>query len=120
MVITVLLVLVCSGFGAIARFGVDTIVQSRRLHEFPLGTLVVNTSGCLLLGLLAGLEPSHDTMLVIGTATIGSYTTFSTGMLETQRQAEDGERSLAWRNVVISLGLGLAAVALGRAIGRGL
>ena len=36
---TVLLVLVCSGFGAITRFGVDTLVQSRRLGEFPLGTL---------------------------------------------------------------------------------
>jgi fluoride exporter len=118
MVITVLLVLVCSGAGAIARFGVDTIVQSRRLGEFPLGTLVVNTSGCLLLGLLAGLEPSTDTMLVLGTATVGSYTTFSTWILETQRPAEDGERSLAWGNIVISFGLGLAAVALGRAVGR--
>jgi len=39
-------------------------------------------------------------------------------MLETQRPAEDGERSLAWRNVLISFGLGLAAVALGRAVGR--
>jgi CrcB protein len=118
MVITVLLVLVCSGAGAIARFGVDTIVQSRRFGEFPLGTLVVNTSGCLLLGLLAGLEPSSDTMLVLGTASVGSYTTFSTWMLETQRPAEDGEHSLAWGNVLISFGLGLAAVALGRAVGR--
>jgi fluoride exporter len=118
VVITALLVLVCSGAGAIARFGVDAIVQSSRLGEFPLGTLVVNTSGCLLLGLVAGLEPSPDTMLVIGTATVGSYTTFSTWMLETERPTEDGERSLAWRNVLISFGLGLAAVALGRAIGR--
>lgn len=116
--ITALLVLVGSGAGAITRLGVDTVVQSRRLGEFPLGTLVVNTSGCLLLGLLAGLEPSPDTMLVLGTATVGSYTTFSTWMLETQRPAEDGERSLAWRNVLISFGLGLAAVALGRAVGR--
>jgi CrcB protein len=115
---TVLLVLVCSGFGAITRFGVDTLVQSRRLGEFPLGTLVVNTSGCFLLGLLAGLEPSHDTMLVIGTATVGSYTTFSTWMIETQRPGEDGDRSLAWRNVILSLGFGLSAVALGRAVGR--
>jgi CrcB protein len=117
-VITVVLVLVCSGFGAIARFSIDTLVQSRRLGEFPLGTLVVNSSGCFLLGLLAGLDPSHDTMLVIGTATIGSYTTFSTWMLETQRPAEDGERSLAWGNVLVGFGLSLAAVALGRAVGR--
>jgi CrcB protein len=120
MVITVVLVLVCSGCGALARFSVDTMVQSRRLGEFPLGTLVVNTSGCFLLGFLAGLDPSHDTMLVIGTATVGSYTTFSTWMLETQRPAEDGERSLAWGNVVIGVLLGLGAIALGRAVGRAL
>jgi fluoride exporter len=118
VVITGLLVLVCSGFGAIARFSVDTLAQSRRLGEFPLGTLVVNVSGCFVLGLLSGLEPSRGTMLVIGTATVGSYTTFSTWMLETHRPAEDGERSLVWRNVAFGLGLGLAAVALGRAVGR--
>ncbi len=115
--ITTLLVLVCGGTGAVARFVVDGLVQSRRLGEWPLGTLVVNLSGSFALGLLAGLHLAHDTMLILGTATIGSYTTFSTWMLETHRPAEDGERRLASQNVIVSLALGLAAVAIGRAIG---
>jgi CrcB protein len=56
-------------------------------------------------------------MLVLGTATIGSYTTFSTWMLEVHRPAEDGERGLAMWNLVLSLAAGLGAVALGRALG---
>ena len=117
MVITVALVALCGGLGSIARFVVDGLVQSRRLGEFPLGTLVVNLTGSFTLGLLAGLHTPSNAMLILGTATVGSYTTFSTWMLETHRPAEDGERSLARQNFAISLAAGLAAVALGRVIG---
>ena len=116
--IIVLLVLVGGGAGAVARFLVDAVVQSRRAGSFPLGTLVVNLSGAFLLGLLAGLAPPSRLMLVLGTATVGSYTTFSTWMLETHRPAEDGEHGLARWNIVVSLVGGLTAVALGRAVGR--
>lgn len=115
--ITALLVLLCGGAGAIARFLVDALVQSRRLGEFPLGTFAVNVGGCLLLGLLVGVTVSHRTMLILGTATLGSYTTFSTWMLETHRPAQDGEAALAWLNIAGSLGVGLAAAVLGKALG---
>ena len=117
MIIT-LLVFVCGGAGALARFLLDGIVQSRHGVGFPLGTLAVNVGGAFLLGLLAGLAPPSRLMLVLGTATIGSYTTFSTWMLETQRPAEDGEPRVAWLNIGVSLVGGLVAVALGRALGR--
>jgi CrcB protein len=117
-VVTALLVVVCGGAGAIARFAVDGAVQSRRLSEFPLGTLVVNLSGTFALGLIVGLAAPHRTMELIGTATLGSYTTFSTWMLETHRPAEAGETRLAWGNIVAGLALGLAAIVLGRALGR--
>ncbi len=120
MVIIVLLVVVCGGTGAVARFLVDGLVQSRRRTEWPLGTLVVNVSGSFLLGLLAGLAAPHRTMLILGTATIGSYTTFSTWMLETHRPAEDGDRRLAWQNLAFSIVAGLGAVALGKAAGGAL
>jgi CrcB protein len=116
--VTALLVVGCAGAGAVARFIVDALVQARRLGEFPLGTLVVNVGGCFLLGLLAGLHAPHRTMLVVGTATVGSYTTFSTWMLETHRPAQDGEGRLAWQNIAGSIAAGLAAVALGRVVGR--
>jgi CrcB protein len=114
---TAVLVIVGGGVGALARFLVDGAVQSRRLYEFPFGTLAVNLSGAFLLGLLVGLGAARHEMTVLGTATLGSYTTFSTWMLETHRPAQDGERGLAWLNIVVSLLSGFAAVALGRALG---
>jgi CrcB protein len=118
VVITAVLVLVCGGLAAVARFLLDASVEWRRAGGFPWGTLVVNLAGTLLLGLLVGLGASHRALLVLGTATLGSYTTFSTWMLETHRLAEDGEPRLAWLNLVIGLAAGLAAIVLGRAIGR--
>lgn len=118
MVGTALLVMVCGGAAAIARFAVDALVQSRRLGEFPLGTWVVNLSGSFALGLLDGLHVSHRVLLILGTATLGSYTTFSTWMLETHRPAQDGETRLAWQNIAAHLLLGLGAAWLGRSVGR--
>jgi len=105
------------GIGALGRFFVDGVVAARTRHEFPLGTLVVNLSGAMLLGLLVGLAFTGNRLLLAGTATLGSYTTFSTWMLETQRLVEDGEAALAGANVLISLVVGVGAAALGRFIG---
>jgi CrcB protein len=110
---------VLGGLGAIARFAVDGAVGSRALGRLPLGTLVVNISGAALLGLLAGLALTGDALLLAGTAVLGSYTTFSTWMFETHRLGEDGEGHVAIANVLLSLLLGVAAAALGRAIGGG-
>jgi CrcB protein len=77
----------------------------------------VNTSGSLLLGLLTGLALSGDALLIAGTATLGSYTTFSTWMFETQRLGEDGELRGATLNAGLSIVVGVAAAALGRTIG---
>lgn len=77
----------------------------------------MNLSGAFLLGLLVGLHPSHRTITLLGTATLGSYTTFSTWMLETHRPAQDGEPGLAWLNIAIALAAGLVAAALGRSLG---
>jgi len=105
------------GIGALARFIVDGFIASRLRPDFPLGTFVVNISGAAILGLLVGLGLTGNGLLLAGTATIGSYTTFSTWMLESQRLVEDGELAIAAGNVALSLGLGLGAVALGRFIG---
>lgn len=105
------------GFGALLRFMVDGLIAARLGRDFPLGTFVVNMTGALVLGLLVGLGLGGDRLLLAGTATIGSYTTFSTWMLESQRLVEDGEFVLAAGNVLLSLLVGLGAVALGRFIG---
>jgi len=105
------------GAGAIARFVLDAAISSRAGRDLPAGTFAINVSGALLLGLLAGLSLSGDALVLAGTATLGSYTTFSTWMLETHRMREEGEFAGALANTVGSLAAGLAAVALGRLIG---
>jgi CrcB protein len=105
------------GAGAIARFLLDGFVGSRSSSSLPVGTFAVNISGAFLLGLVTGLALSGDALVLAGTATLGSYTTFSTWMLETQRLPEEGELRPALANTVISLVVGLWAIALGRTLG---
>jgi len=114
---TWLVVAVLGGVGANARFLMHSLVAARTGSDFPLGTLVVNASGSLLLGMLAGVALSGDALVLAGTATLGSYTTFSTWMLETHLLGASGRRWAAVLNVVLSLALGVGAVALGRALG---
>jgi fluoride exporter len=106
------------GVGALLRFALDGFVAERAgTSEFPLGTFAVNVSGAFALGLLTGAALHGDALLLAGTATLGSYTTFSTWMLEAHRLGEDGSLPLAFLNIVVSLVVGVAAVALGRVVG---
>jgi fluoride exporter len=106
------------GCGALARVAVGAAVAKRIRTDFPIGTLAVNLSGSALLGLLAGIELTGDGRLLAGTAVLGSYTTFSTWMLESQRLAAYGRWRAFALNVLGSLLLGVTAIVLGRAIGR--
>jgi CrcB protein len=105
------------GAGSVLRFVVDGAIASRTGRTFPYGTLVVNLSGAVVLGLITGLVLSHDGALLGGTAAVGSYTTFSTWMFETQRLGEDRQIPNLAANVVVSLVAGVAAAALGRLLG---
>ena len=105
------------GAGAVARFLLDTAISRRWSGELPLGTLMINLSGAFVLGLVAGLGLTGHALLLAGTATVGAYTTFSTWMLETHRLAENGIGRIAAVNLGLSLVAGVAAAALGRAIG---
>jgi CrcB protein len=110
-------VVLIGGAGSVVRFLADGVVGSAAGRDFPVGTLAVNLSGAVILGLLTGLALGHDQALLAGTAAVGSYTTFSTWMLETQRLAEERQHGKALANVVFSLAAGIAAAALGRLIG---
>ncbi|MGA9835047.1 MAG: fluoride efflux transporter CrcB [Trebonia sp.] len=105
------------GAGSVARFLVDGVISSAVGRDFPFGTMAVNISGAVILGLLTGLALGHDEALLAGTAAVGSYTTFSTWMLETQRLTEERQYRTAVLNVVVSLVLGVGAAAAGRLIG---
>lgn len=107
---------VLGGLGAVARFLLYSLISGGGAR-IPLGTLAVNLSGTFLLGVLAGASLRGDSYLLAGTAMLGAYTTFSTWMLESWRSGEHG-RAVLIANVLISLLLGLAAVALGRLVGE--
>jgi fluoride exporter len=113
-------VAILGGLGSLARFLLDRAISSRGASNFPLGTLAVNSSGAFVLGVLTGLALSGEALLLAGSATIGSYTTFSTWMLETHRLGEDGQVAAGMSNVVASVVVGLGAAALGRSIGAAL
>ena len=110
-------VVLIGGAGSVVRFLADGVVASAAGRDFPFGTLAINVSGAMILGLLTGLALGHDQALLAGTAAVGSYTTFSTWMLETQRLAEERQHGKAAVNVLASLAAGIAAAALGRLIG---
>jgi CrcB protein len=108
---------VLGGLGSAARFLLDGFISQRVDGDFPFGTLAVNLSGAFALGLLTGLALHGNALLLAGTATLGSYTTFSTWMLETHRLAENGRLALAVANGVLSIVIGVGAAALGVALG---
>ena len=102
------------GLGALLRFAVDGFVAERAASEFPWGTFAVNLTGTFVLGLLAGVALHGDALLLAGTATLGSYTTFSTWMLEAHRLGEDGSLALGVLNIAVSLVVGVTAAWLGQ------
>ncbi|QRY43116.1 camphor resistance protein CrcB [Mycobacterium sp. 88mf] len=110
-------VLLLGGVGAVCRFLLDRAVSARHTRGFPFGTLAVNLSGAFLLGFLGGLALDRHAALLAGTAFVGSYTTFSTWMLETQRLGEERRIWPAVGNIVVSVVLGLAAAWLGMLLG---
>ena len=110
-------VLFVGGLGAIGRFLLDSLISGRAGRQFPYGTFTINLLGALGLGLLAGLALSPTLYTIAGTATIGSFTTFSTWMLETHRLTEDSEIPRAILNTLASLVAGFAIALLGHAIG---
>jgi fluoride exporter len=107
-------VVLAGGVGAVLRFLVDRAVARRAARSFPFGTLAVNISGAAVLGLLGGLALSRHTALLAGTAFVGSYTTFSTWMLETQRLSEERQVRNAVANIIVSIVLGIGAALFGQ------
>jgi CrcB protein len=105
------------GAGALARFLVDGAIAGRVGRDFPYGTLAVNLSGALLLGVLAGAVSSDETTRLLGTGLLGAYTTFSTWALESHRLAEEGEGGLGALNFAVSLALGIAIAWIGIELG---
>jgi CrcB protein len=108
------------GVGAVARFALDAAVSGRLGRAFPYGTLAVNATGALALGVLVGAALHGDAYRLAGTGLLGAYTTFSTWMLESHRLGEDGRLRAGAMNVALSLAAGLLVAWAGKQIGGAL
>lgn len=119
-----LLVFLGGGAGTLMRYWLGGAVHAYAGGwgaTFPLGTLVVNVSGCFAVGFLASVltgpmlvRDEYRTMILIGI--LGGYTTFSTFGRESMALIHDGEWLHAAANIILSVFLGLAAVWLGDAL----
>ena len=111
---------VAGSAGAVARFLIDGAVRRRVTGPLPVGTILINISGSLILGFLTGLVLYHGApdrlTLVAGTGFCGGYTTFSTASFETVRLIQVGWRGAAWANLGVSLVGALLAGAAGLAL----
>lgn len=108
------------GLMAVARFALDALLSDHPVQPFPLGILAVNLLGTLVLGIVAGAALSGEALVIVAGGGTGSFTTFSTWMLDTERLAEAGRPRLAWLNIGLSLLAGFAAVAFGHWLGAAL
>lgn len=120
------LLLVATGgaFGSVARYAVSGAAQrllvpgAGTFASFPAGTLIVNISGSLLIGLVAGLAESRallgaEARLLLVTGILGGYTTFSAFSLETLLLLRAGQTTTALTSVALQVGLGVAAAFAG-------
>ena len=106
--------------GAPLRYLMDGAIGERVEGAFPWGTLAVNASGSLVLGVLTGLALYHafpaTPKVILGTGFCGAYTTFSTFTYETVRLIEEGAVDEAFRNVAGTFFVCASAAALGLAV----
>lgn len=116
-----ILVMLGGALGTGARFWISGFVAERAGEFFPLGTLVVNITGCLVVGFFAAfaspegpvlVSPQSREFFMIGVC--GGYTTFSSFSLQTLDLARDGDWGKALLNTALSFGCCLTAVWLGR------
>ncbi|HUA61223.1 MAG TPA: fluoride efflux transporter CrcB [Verrucomicrobiae bacterium] len=117
------LIAVGGAAGSLARYAAGTAIMTRFGSRFPWGTMVVNVTGCFLIGLMMTLlterlSPGTNwrPLLVIGF--LGGYTTFSSFEWETFAAARSGSPWLGLVNVIGSVGLGYGAVWLGALMAR--
>ncbi len=112
------------GLGASSRMLIDGLIKSRMSTALPWGTIIINVSGSLVLGLLTGLAGANllpeAWHLVLGTGFLGGYTTFSTASFETVRLLQErrwvaglvnGSGTLVFATTAAAIGLWLGGLA---------
>ena len=111
---SILLVAVGGAVGCVARFLVIRQIVFLNTTSFPLGTLVVNILGSLLIGMILGKYGEyHSTRVFFVTGVLGGFTTFSAFSWDMLAMLQRGEWGSTVIYIAASVGLSLAAVTLG-------
>jgi len=119
-----LLIFLGSGLGGLFRYCISTNTYLLVGRQFPYGTLLVNASGCFIMGLLfvivveriSGFGPELRALLLVGF--LGGYTTFSAFSIETVNLFENCDWLLAILNILISVTVCILLTWLGILGGR--
>lgn len=118
----ILLVAVGGAIGATMRYLLGGWIQGWVGSSFPWGTLVINISGSLIIGLVLGLVDrgalSSQARLFLAVGLLGGYTTFSTFSYEGIQMIQSGNYSSLLVYEATHLGLGLLAANLGLIMAR--
>jgi fluoride exporter len=109
----ILLATLAGAVGALVRYLLSGVVHQRIDSDLPIGTLVVNLSGALLIGIVAGTDDLQSSATLIIAGFLGGFTTFSTWMIETIRLDIPPLRSRAIFNLTTTLIAGVALAAAG-------
>jgi CrcB protein len=119
----ILYIAIGSAIGGVGRYAIGGVLQQRFGLAFPIGTLVVNVVGSLLLGFilriaLGGTQLSPETRIFLTTGFCGGFTTFSTFTYDTAVMFESGQYRRAALYVTLSIVLSLLATFAGFALAQ--
>lgn len=117
------LVFIGGGLGASLRHAINVGCARAYGINFPYGTFVINITGSLVMGIIAGYlalkgEASQPWRLFVMTGILGGYTTFSAFSLDAVTLYQRGEMGLALFYVIGSVALSIAGLFAGLALVR--
>lgn len=109
--------------GANARFWIGIWAGTHLGVGFPFGTMIVNITGCFLIGLFNSLGEtrfpiSPEVRIFFAVGFLGAYTTFSSFGFETINLFRAGNLGLSLVNILVNTVVGLLAVVIGLYVGR--
>ncbi|MEO5974787.1 MAG: fluoride efflux transporter CrcB [Ilumatobacteraceae bacterium] len=114
------IIAICGAVGAVARYEFDKFIQDRAHSAVPVGILVINVIGSLILGVFIGLHLQHGLSksieLAVGTGFCGGFTTFSSLMYDGTQLAQAGAYRQAVEILSLNMILGGIAATIGLAV----
>lgn len=123
MIKNLLIVGLGGGVGSMSRYAVQKILQAQSIATFPIGTLLVNITGCFLIGILwsmvsRSLSWSEELKLLLMTGFCGGFTTFSAFTLEGMGLLKENKTALFFIYLTASVVGGLLATFIGIRIAK--